>query len=85
MHVETIGGAHFATFPVNLIMPCILAGSEPGDTILDSFGGSGTVAVASAQVGRKSFLVDINADYIDIARRRITSAYEQVPMFAGVP
>ena len=36
--------AHYAVFPASLIEPCILAGSRPGDVVLDPFAGSGTVA-----------------------------------------
>jgi DNA modification methylase len=46
-------GAHFATFPPDLIKPCILAGSRPGDIVLDPFMGSGTTAAVSLQYGRQ--------------------------------
>ncbi|HSQ51976.1 MAG TPA: site-specific DNA-methyltransferase, partial [Nitrospiraceae bacterium] len=45
-------GAHFATFPPKLIEPCILAGSRPGDTVLDPFGGAGTTGLAADRLGR---------------------------------
>lgn len=53
-------GAHFATFPPDLIEPCILAGAPPGGTVLDPFGGSGTVAYAAEKHGRNSVLCDLD-------------------------
>lgn len=63
--------AHFATFPPNLIIPCILAGSREGDVVLDPFIGSGTTAVVSASLGRQYIGIDINPDYILMAENRI--------------
>lgn len=63
--------AHFATFPVALIEPCILAGCPEGGTVLDPFGGAGTTAVAAIKHDRNSVLCELNAEYVEIARRRI--------------
>lgn len=62
--------AHFATFPPDLIKPCILAGSRPGDTVLDPFGGSGTTGEVSLELGRKAILIELNRDYIPLIERR---------------
>lgn len=62
--------AHFATFPPNLIRPCILAGCPKGGTVLDVFGGSGTTGEVSEQEGRNSILIELNPDYVTLARRR---------------
>lgn len=62
--------AHFATFPPGLIRPCILAGSKPGDTILDPFGGSGTVGEVALEYGRKAILIELNPAYIPLIERR---------------
>ena len=67
-------GAHFAVMPPELVRPCIRAGSRPGDTILDPFGGSGTVAMVAIEEGRKAVLCELNAEYVEIARKRIASA-----------
>jgi hypothetical protein len=67
-------GAHFATFPIDLIEPCVLAGSKPGDTVLDPFGGAGTTALAAMKHGRNSVLCELNPEYIEIARARIEAA-----------
>jgi DNA modification methylase len=65
-------GAHFATFPPALVEPCILAGSRSGDIVLDPFGGSGTTALVSRQHGRLAVYVELNPEYIEIARARLT-------------
>lgn len=67
---EPMPEAHFATFPPALVEPCILAGSEPGDTILDPFVGSGTVGLVARQLKRSFIGIDISADYAAIASRR---------------
>ena len=60
-------GAHFAVYPPELIRPCILAGSRPGDTILDPFSGSGTTGMVATQEGRKYIGIDLNKDYLDLS------------------
>lgn len=62
--------AHFATFPPNLIKPCILAGSMPGDTVLDPFGGSGTTGQVALELGRKAILIELNPEYIELIKQR---------------
>ena len=64
-------GAHFATFPPALIEPCILAGSRPGDIVLDPFMGSGTTAAVSVQHGRHYLGCELNPLYGDLQRERI--------------
>jgi DNA modification methylase len=78
---QPISEAHFATFPPKLIEPCILAGSRPGDTVLDPFSGSGTSGLVADRLGRDSILIELNPDYAEMARRRITN---DAPMFASV-
>ena len=67
-------GAHFATFPPALIEPCILAGSRPGDVVLDPFMGSGTTAAVALQHGRQYLGCELNADYEPLQRQRIEAA-----------
>ncbi len=62
---------HTATFPPALIEPCILAGSRPGDIVLDPFAGAGTTAMVARQHGRRFVGVELNADYLDLTRRRL--------------
>lgn len=66
-------GAHFAVMPEALVEPCVLAASAEGDTVLDPFTGSGTVAVVSLRHGRKFVGTELNPEYGDIARKRITN------------
>lgn len=64
-------GAHFATFPPALIEPCILAGSRPGDIVLDPFMGSGTTAQVALQHGRRAIGCELNPEYIDLIHQRL--------------
>jgi DNA modification methylase len=64
-------GAHFATFPPALIEPCILAGSRPGDIVLDPFMGSGTTAAVAKQHGRQYVGCELNEDYWPLQEERI--------------
>ncbi len=62
--------AHFATYPPDLIKPCILAGSRVGDTILDPFAGSGTTGMVSLELGRKATLIELNPEYVELIEQR---------------
>lgn len=62
--------AHFATFPPKLIYPCILAGCPERGTVLDPFCGSGTVGEVAELHGRNSILIELNAKYVKMAKRR---------------
>lgn len=72
--------AHFATFPESLIEPCILAGSRPGDTVLDPFTGSGTTGAVAVRHQRSFVGTELNPDYIALARKRIGAVS---PLFAS--
>jgi DNA modification methylase len=65
-------GAHFATFPPDLIEPCILAGSRQGDTVLDPFMGSGTTAQVAVQHGRQYLGCELNPSYEPLQRSRLS-------------
>ena len=64
-------GAHFATYPPELIKPCILAGCPEGGTVLDPFGGSGTTAQVASNLNRNAILCELNPEYVDIAKGRL--------------
>jgi len=80
---EAYPGAHFATFPRELPRRCLLAGSQPGDWVLDPFAGSGTTGEVARRLGRKFVGVELNPEYCEMARRRIGTP---VPLldFAGI-
>ncbi len=63
-------GAHFATFPPKLIEPCVLAGSRPGDLVLDPFFGSGTTGMVAEKHGRRWIGLDINPAYAKLSDKR---------------
>ena len=64
-------GAHFATFPPELIKPCILAGSPAGGIVLDPFFGSGTTGEVSLDVNRDFIGIELNPDYCNLALNRL--------------
>jgi len=73
-NVATGGGikvSHFATYPVDLVTPCILAGSPAGGIVLDPFFGSGTTGVAAVRCGRQYVGIDLNPEFCDMAKERI--------------
>ena len=80
-HIPTSGykEAHFATFPVKLVEPCIKAGTPKPAIVLDPFGGSGTVSIVAERLGRDSIICEISPEYADLAHKRIES--ESLPMF----
>lgn len=68
-------GAHFATFPPDLIRPCVQAGSPRDGLVLDPFGGAGTTALVAMQEGRKSVICELNPEYAALARQRLDTAW----------
>lgn len=63
--------AHFATYPAELIVPCIKAGCPEGGVVYDPFGGSGTTGEVAIRLGRKFILSEINPDYVKISNKRL--------------
>jgi DNA modification methylase len=74
VNVKGYKEAHFATYPTELIEPCILAGSKENDTVLDPFSGSGTTGEVALKHGRNYIGLELNADYAAISEKRITDA-----------
>lgn len=68
---------HFATFPPALIEPCILAGSRPGDIVLDPFMGSGTTAAVAIEHGRQYLGCELNPEYGALQQERIALSLEK--------
>jgi DNA modification methylase len=69
-------GSHFAVMPERLVEPCILAGCPEGGLVLDPFFGAGTVGLVAKKLGRAFIGIELNADYIAMAEKRIA----QTPM-----
>lgn len=69
-------GAHFATFPEELITPCILAGCPKDGVVLDPFFGAGTTGVVSKTYGREYIGIELNPEYVKIAERRLLNVQE---------
>jgi DNA modification methylase len=63
--------AHFATFPSELVYPSLLAGSQPGDTVLDPFFGSGTTGLACLEYNRAFVGIELREEYARMAQSRI--------------
>ncbi|EGQ9125410.1 site-specific DNA-methyltransferase [Vibrio parahaemolyticus] len=79
-NIKTKGfsGAHFATFPTELVRPCILSSSQPGDYVLDPFFGSGTVGVVCREESRNYLGIELNPEYISIAVDRLNGDEDNV-------
>jgi site-specific DNA-methyltransferase (adenine-specific) len=83
---EPFPGAHFATFPPGLVEPCIMAGSEPRDWVLDPFFGSGTVGVVCEQHFRNYVGIEINPSYVQMALERVKHTQRSyISLKKGVP
>ena len=74
VNTKPLHDAHFAVFPEALILPCILAGCPEGGTILDPFFGSGTTGIVAKQNNRNYIGIDLNKEYIELAKTRIEKA-----------
>jgi DNA modification methylase len=72
---EPFPEAHFASFPPKLIEPCIKAGCPAGGAVLDPFGGAGTSALVAASLGRSATLIELNPEYVKLARARIEAEF----------
>lgn len=68
--VKPFKDAHFATYPEELIIPCVKAGCRPGGVVLDPFFGSGTTGKVAVSVGRDYIGIELNPQYIDIIKKR---------------
>lgn len=66
-------GAHFATFPPELVRRCLQASLRPGDAVLDPFGGSGTTGLVADKFGADATLIEINPEYCDLIRARLAA------------
>lgn len=70
VNAEAFRDAHFATFPQDLIKPCILAGCPVGGTVIDPFFGSGTTGLVATELGRNCIGIELNPEYVKLAEQR---------------
>lgn len=82
---ESFNDAHFATMPAKLVEPCILAGSKPGDTVLDPFCGAATTLLVALKHGRRGLGLELNADYIAMSHKRLLGVASQQRLFEVMP
>ncbi|WP_140920006.1 DNA-methyltransferase [Limnobaculum xujianqingii] len=78
VNTKPYAGAHFATFPPELVRPCVKASTEPGDFVLDPFFGAGTVGLVCNEEGRKYAGVELNPSYVDLAVERLGGIFHNV-------
>lgn len=78
VNVKPTKEAHFATYPQELIRPCILAGCRSGGVVLDPFMGSGTTGIVSRNLGRNFVGIELNPEYRNMAERRIFNEGENL-------
>ncbi len=71
--------AHFATFPTDLIKPCIMAGCPAGGTVLDPFLGSGTTAAVALDLGRSAIGIELSPEYVKLAEARCSAVTPGFP------
>jgi len=78
VNTKPYAGAHFATFPPELVRPCVKASTEPGDFVLDPFFGAGTVGLVCNEEDRKYAGVELNPSYVDLAVERLGGIFHNV-------
>lgn len=75
---QPLKDAHYAPMPEALVDVCIRAGSKEGDTVLDMFGGSGTVARVAEKLSRNAISIDINPAYIALQQKRTSNVQKEL-------
>ena len=63
--------AHLTQKPIRLLRRIILSTTNKGDTVLDPFLGTGTTSCAAKELSRSSYGIEINPDYVKIAKKRL--------------
>jgi DNA modification methylase len=74
--------AHFATYPPELIRPCVQAGAPEGSTVLDPFNGAGTTGLVALQMNRRYIGIELNPTYASLTRDRLAPLANQPKLFA---
>ena len=78
------GESHYATYPEDLIIPCLLSSSKEGDIVLDPFSGSGTTGVVSLKNGRKYLGIELNESYAKMSRSRLLEEERKYNFSQGI-
>ena len=81
INTEATAEAHFATYPEDLVSPCIISGCPENGIVYDPFMGSGTTARVAAKLSRNYVGSEINPDYLTIAERKVKTITDQYKMF----
>lgn len=81
VNTQAFPGAHFATFPPELITPCIKSSSKLNDYVLDPFFGTGTVGLVCKMLGRRFVGLEINPEYARLAQERVNKSTVQTLEF----
>lgn len=84
VNTKPFAGAHFATFPPELIRPCIKASTERGDFVLDPFFGAGTVGLVCQEEKRQYVGIELNPDYVALAAKRLQGGISNVIRIAAI-
>jgi site-specific DNA-methyltransferase (adenine-specific) len=71
---ERVEGKHPSQKPLALLERAVLLSSQPGELILDPFGGAGTLALAAQKHKRDWLLIESVPEYAAIAQRRLETA-----------
>jgi site-specific DNA-methyltransferase (cytosine-N4-specific) len=77
LNQNKFNGDHYATFPIDLVEPCIISSTKKSDIVLDPFCGTGSVGFSCLKYGRKFIGIDINKDYIKLSSERLNTDYER--------
>lgn len=83
IHTQAFPGAHFATFPMRIVEPCIKASTLPGQLVLDPFFGSGTVGLVAGELGRRYAGIELNPEYVTIAANRLAQKQRSIIRIAA--
>ena len=75
INVKPCKEAHFATYPFELVKPCILAGCPEDGLVLDPFMGSGTTALVAKGLGRNYLGIELNPQYVELANKRLYDTF----------
>lgn len=84
INTQPFPDAHFATFPPDLVAPCILASTRVGDYVLDPFFGSGTVGLVCERLRRNYIGIELHPEYVKMATRRLSGSMQRTLRLEGV-